>query len=366
MNQPDVGYVSSLYGGFWNFDTKDFCYMTNPYFPPQEFIDSLGSRLRQLVKSYPSTNWYISSLAAKPLGLTHEELVVANGASELISALTDQFVEHLSVPVPTFDEFVNRAASQGKRVSPYQLTGDFELDAEDFVRHTLSVRANAALLINPNNPTGTLLTHDTLWYLLESLRGLDLVLVDESFIEFSSRLPTPSVMGRLSDFPNVVVLKSLSKNYGVPGLRLGYAASANKEMVATLRRSIPIWSINSLAQYFLEEVDNYQDEYVESCANVREAAHILYSGLEALHYLRPYPSQGNFVLCKLEDGLTGSELTERLFKECNILINDCSRKKGLGNEFVRFASRTVEENAQLIQTMQELGSTIPVGERAHT
>ena len=364
MNQPDVGYVSSLYGGFWNFDTKDFCYMTNPYFPPQEFIDSLGSRLRQLVKSYPSTNWYISSLAAKPLGLTHEEVVVANGASELISALTDQFVEHLSVPVPTFDEFVNRAAIQGKRVSPYQLTGDFELDAEDFVRHTLGVQANAALLINPNNPTGKLLSHDTLWYLLEALRSLDLIIVDESFIEFSSRTPVPSAMGRLSDFPNLVVLKSLSKNYGIPGLRLGYAASANKETVATLRRSIPIWSINSLAQYFLEEIGNFGNEFLDSCARVRQATQTLFSGLEKLHYLSPYPSQGNFVLCRLENGITGQELTERLFRDLNILINDCSRKKGLGDGFVRFASRTVEENAQLIQAMQELGSTIPAGERA--
>ena len=366
MNGPDVKYVSSLYGGFWSFDVKDFCYMTNPYFPPQEFIDALGSRLRQLVKSYPSTNWYISSLAAKPLGLTHEELVVANGASELIAAISDQFVDHLSVPVPTFDEFVNRAVIQGKRVSPYQLTGDFELDAEDFVRHTLGVGANAALLINPNNPTGTLLSHDALWYLFESLRSLDIVIVDESFIEFSSRTPTPTVMGRLSDFPNVVVLKSLSKNYGIPGLRLGYAASANREMVATLRSSVPIWSVNSLAQFFLEEIDAFQDEYLESCAKVREAARVLYSGLESLHYLRPYPSQGNFVLCRLEDGITGEELTDRLFRECNVLINNCSRKKGLGEGFVRFASRTVEENAQLIEAMQELGATIPVGERAHT
>ena len=366
MNQPDVRYVSSLYGGFWNFETKDFCYMTNPYFPPQEFIDSLGSRLRQLVKSYPSTNWHISSLAAKPLGLTHEELVIANGASELISAISEEFVEHLSVPIPTFDEFVNRAVSQGKQVSPYQLTGDFELDVDDFVRHTLSVKANAALIINPNNPTGTLLSQDAMWHLLESLRSLDLVLVDESFIEFSSRAPTPTVMGRLSDFPNLMVLKSLSKNYGIPGIRLGYAASANREMVATLRRSVPIWSINSLAQFFLEEIERYQDEYLESCAKVREAAGVLYAGLESLDYLTPYPTQGNFVLCRMEKGITGSELTERLFAECNILINDCSRKKGLGSEFVRFASRTVEENAQLIEAMRELGSTMPVAERAHT
>ena len=112
MEQREVRYISSLYGGFWSFDVKDFCYMTNPYFPPQEFIDSLGTNLRELVKSYPSTNWYISSLVAQPLGLTHDEIVIANGASELIAAITDRFVDNLAVPIPTFDEFINRARSE--------------------------------------------------------------------------------------------------------------------------------------------------------------------------------------------------------------------------------------------------------------
>ena len=121
MDRLDLRHVSSLYGGFWSFGIKDFCYMTNPYFPPDEFIDSLGSRLRELVKSYPSTNWYLSSLAAEPLGITHEELVIANGASELISTMTDCFVQHLAVPVPTFDEFINRAVTQ-----PYVLTKELK------------------------------------------------------------------------------------------------------------------------------------------------------------------------------------------------------------------------------------------------
>ena len=356
--------VSSLYGGFWNFDIKDFCYMTNPYFPPQEFMESLGLKLRELVKSYPSTNWYISSLAAKPLGLTHEELVIANGASELIVAIIDRFVENLAVPVPTFDEFVNRAKNQGKRVSPYQLEGDFELDVEGFISHVQDTHANSALLINPNNPTSTVISQESLWHLLESLRHLDLIIVDESFIDFVAHDPIPSVLGRLFDFPNLVVLKSLSKTYGIPGLRLGYAASGNREMVAALRSQLPIWGINSLAQYFLEEIGKYQQEFDDSCIAVRRAAQVLFDGLHGVPYLHPYPTQGNFVLCRILNGFTAPQLTSSLFEEFNILINDCSGKQGFDDRFVRMASRTAEENVQLTQALQALAPMAQVGEPA--
>ena len=364
MEQRNVRYVSSLYGGFWNFDIKDFCYMTNPYFPPQQFMDSLVSNLRVLVKSYPSTNWHISSLVARPLGLTHNEVVIANGASELISAITSRFVENLAVPVPTFDEFFNRAVSQGKKVSPYQLEGDFELDVEGFIRHVHDTKTNAALLINPNNPTGNLVSRGSMEHLLESLRHLDLVIVDESFIDFGLVDPPPSVMDMIFDYPNLIILKSLSKTYGIPGLRLGYAVSGNRDVTDSLRRDVPIWSINSLAQYFLEEIGAYQQQFADSCSRVRDATQMLCSELHSVPYLRPYPTQGNFVLCRLLRGVTATELTARLFEEFNILINNCGKKAGLDDQFVRMASRTVEENTQLVQALQALAATYQVEDRA--
>ena len=198
MNQPDVKYVSSLYGGFWNFDIMDFCYMTNQYFPPSNFIDSMGENLTTLVKSYPSTNWYLSSLAAKPLSLSHEDLVVANGASELISVIIDKYVEKLAVPIPTFAEFINRSVTQGKSVGTYELSGDFHLPVDDFIAYVKDTKANAVLIINPNNPTGTLIPEKSMQTILTELRNLDLVMIDESFIDFSSQYPIPSIVNDLS------------------------------------------------------------------------------------------------------------------------------------------------------------------------
>ena len=151
--------VSSLYGGFWNFELQDFCYMTNRYFPPADLIGELASSLPELVKSYPSTNWRLSSLVAAPLGLTHEQVVVGNGAAEIISVLSGLRVERLAVPIPTFDEYPNRAAVQGKPVSRYPTDAEFALDVDGFIAHVAETRANAVVLIRPNNPSGSAYPH---------------------------------------------------------------------------------------------------------------------------------------------------------------------------------------------------------------
>ena len=222
----DVRTVSSLYGGFWNFEIQDFCYMTNRYFPPQEFIESLSSNLQTLVKSYPSTNRYLSSLAAEPLGMTHEELVIGNGASELISIITGVRVAHLAIPIPTFDEYRNRAEIQGKRVSAYAMGADFTLDVEGFIAHVREAGANSVAIVRPNNPAGTLVSAEEVVQMLQAFGDLDMVLVDESFLYFAGPgYQELSVAGLIHEFPNLVIVNSMSKAYGVPGLRLGYAAS---------------------------------------------------------------------------------------------------------------------------------------------
>ena len=361
MEQRDVGYVSSLYGGFWKFGIKDFCYMTNQYFPPDEFFESMGANLRVLTKSYPSTNWYLSSLMARSLGLTHDEVAVANGASELITVITNRFVESLAVPVPTFDEFINRADAQGRHVYPYQLDSEFQLDAEGFVQHVHDTHASTALFVRPNNPTGTLISKASLRNLLESLRHLRLIMVDDSFIDFANSEPTPSAMEMIWDFPNLVIIKSISKAYGIPGLRLGYAMSGNRDVTASLRQDVPIWGINSLAQFFLEEMETFRQEFKDSCQRTRRATEVLFKGLQTVSFLQPYPTQGNFVLCRILNGLSATELTARLFKEFRILINDCSRKRGLDSRFVRMASRTEQENRELVQVLRSLADAAPVG-----
>ena len=362
---PDVRTVSSLYGGFWNFEIQDFCYMTNRYFPPREFLESLSSNLQTLVESYPSTNRHLSSLIAEPLGMTHQELVIGNGASELISAITSLRVQHLAIPIPTFDEYRNRAEIQSKLVSTYAMGADFRLDVEGFIAHVREAGANSVAIVRPNNPAGTLVSVEEVVQMLQAFGKLDMVLVDESFLYFAGpNYPELSVAGLIHEFPNLVLVNSMSKAYGVPGLRLGYAASGDKQLIARLRAELPIWSINSLAQFFLENLGRYGSQFTDSCTHVRQATQALYRGLGSVPFLEPYPTSGNYVLCRTVPGLTGSGVTTRLFDEFGVLVNDCSGKQGLDNRFFRIASRTSEENEELVRILLAMASDMPALEGA--
>ena len=306
--------------------------MTNHYFPPEGLLEDIQARLVELIKAYPSTNWYLSSRLAEPMGLSHRELVVGNGASELISAVTQRFVENLAVPVPSFDEFINRARIQGKVVSPFPMTDRFKLDIDGFIQHVRSTGANSALLIRPNNPTGNYVSKAELTHFLNSMRTPDLIF----------------------EYPNLMILKSISKNCGIPGVRLGYAASGNADRIASLRSDLPIWNINSLAQFFLEEMGAYHEEFAYSGLRVREATRRLYKVLEEVPYLYPYPTQGNFVLCWVLYGFTAQELTDALFERSRILVNNCSSKYGLDDHFIRVACRKEEENDWLVEVLKEI------------
>ena len=354
MQSQELSHLSSLYGGFWKHNVLDFCYMTNRYFPPPQMIEDLQARMPELIGSYPSTNWFLSSLLAEQVGLTENELVVGNGASELINAVVARFVHRLAVPVPTFEEFVNRAKILGREVRPFKSSNGFDLDIDAFIEHVKDTDSDSALLIRPNNPTGSYLPKSDLVYFLDRMRSLELVLVDESFLDFVDAEPDPSALDLLGEYPNLLVLKSLSKNCGIPGIRLGYAATGNAQRLADLRTDLPIWSVNSFAQFFLEEMGGYRSEYAESCGQVREATRNLFSGLQEVPYLHPYPTQGNFILSSVLNGFTGQELTDRLFEDSRILVNNCGWKEGLEGDFIRVACRTGEDNDRLIEALKRL------------
>ncbi len=357
MNQNSLEYVTSLYGGYWNFDFQDSCYMTNSYFPPEEFIELLSSQLKTLIHSYPSTNRQISSILGEVIGVDGRKVVVGNGASELIAAITDSLIKNVAIPMPAFEEYPNRARILGKTVSPYMLSGDFHLDVSDFVSHVQTSGANSAIIVNPNNPTGTILTRSEITELVNRLSHLDLVLIDESFIEFSRVSPNPSISDLVDTHPNLMIIKSISKNYGVPGLRLGYIISANDAHVSQIRQGIAIWSINSIAQCFLENLGQYQAQFLKACDHVVASTQKLFSDLEAIEGVTPYPTEGNFILCELDGSMTGTEVSTMLLDQFGILISDRTNKGGLGPHFIRIASRTEEENERLTSALDTICSS---------
>ena len=201
--------------------------------------------------------------------------------------------------------------------------------------------------------------------MLRAFGNLDMVLVDESFLYFAGPdYKDLSVTGLVHEFPNLVIVNSMSKAYGVPGLRLGYAASGDTEFIARLRAELPVWSVNSFAQFFLESLGAYGTQFADSCVQVTRATQALYRGLESVPFLEPYPTHGNYVLCRTSPHLTGSRITARLFDEFGVLVNDCSGKRGLDSRFFRIASRTTEENEKLVGILQAIARGAPTPEGA--
>ena len=351
---PDLSFINTLYGGYWNYDLTDFRYMINPYFPPQEMLDTITASVGLLSRSYPSTNRHISKLFSDYLNLGVDEVVIANGASELISTIERLFIKKMAIPVPTFDEYINRLRFQGKPTSLYETKKeeDFKLDLDSYIRFAQESGSNAALFVRPNNPTGNLIPRAEMERALQKLAGFDLVLVDESFIEFSTMEGGASILESVRDYDNLIIVKSLSKVYGIPGLRLGCAICANSRRADMLREELPIWSVNSFAQRFVELLGGYREEFRESCRKTARATAGLHAELSRLECLRPYATEANFVLCELAGNARSTDLVAFLFEKYQLLIYDCSAKIGLDSRFIRISSRTEEENAELIAAIR--------------
>jgi histidinol-phosphate/aromatic aminotransferase/cobyric acid decarboxylase-like protein len=187
------------------------------------------------------------------------------------------------------------------------------------------------------------------------------VIIDESFIEFAgdgdASVASDLVRERHS---NVIVVKSLSKSLGVPGLRLGYCLSGNEDWISRLNAMIPIWNTNSIAQYMLEMLPKYRNELEASFVRTREDRNAFCADLEALELIRPLPSGGNYVLCRLDErAQPGDELARALLSEHGILIKDCSAKfRSESGQYVRFAVRTREDHRTLLRALQATLKTL--------
>ena len=347
--------LSSRYGGYWRYPgLLDFCYLVNPYFPNSRFMGEIKASFEKLAVSYPSGLAVNNLLAAKSLGLKKSQVLTGNGAAELIKPLLRSFSNYVGVLRPSFDEYANCA----KKVLPFELSGDFSCKVQEIMDFYREKELDALVLVNPDNPSGNYLSKKEVLSLLEFCREKNTVFIlDESFIDFSSYEEDASLMNQeiLEKYGNLVVIKSISKSYGVPGLRLGLLVSGNEELLDRVREELPIWNINSFAEYFLQIFEKYQADYQDALREFKETRTRLYQALSGVRQLKLYPSQANFFLCEIMDGCSASQIAELLLNRYNILIKDLSHKPGIeGREFIRIAIRNSEDNERLVDALKHI------------
>lgn len=333
----------------------DFCFIANPYFPTPEMLEDLAANLPTLIKSYPSSNPQTSSRAlAQVLDVDPCDLIVGNGATELIVLINDLLVDRIGVPVPTFGEYIEKLRDPSAAVR-YQLdpNGHYQLDLTKYLAWGREVGVNALLVINPGNPTGQLHPLEDMIDFAEKARDMDFIVVDESFIDFASD-PVPTLMPLADRFPNLLIVSSMSKHYGVPGLRLGFCYSRNRQMLERLRSLVPTWHLNVLAEYLLTLLPANQEAYRRSLVRITSDVRLLADGLATIPGLFVYPTGTNFVLFRIEGDMTAAELQARLLSEYQIYVRDCSNKAGIDNRHIRVASQGREADERLVSALREV------------
>ena len=343
------------YGGYWRFpELLDYCYLVNPYFPTPKMKDELRSNFDTLLTEYPSGMGVNSLIAGKCFGVKAKHIVVGNGAAELIKSLMSTMKGRLGVVYPTFEEYPNRLEAE-RIVRFVPSSEDFHYTVDELMAYFEAHPVENLLLINPDNPSGNYIKYSDLLRLIDwaGTRGCRLV-IDESFADFSEEFPENTLLHDdvLERNQHLCVMKSISKSYGVPGLRLGVLASGDEEITAHLKKDVSIWNINSFAEFFLQIYSKYDSDYKRSSAKFIAERERFRTELDTVPFLEVFDSQANYFLCRLTGTLTSAELAVRLLSDYGILIKDCSTKKGFeGRNYIRIAIRNREDNSRLVKAL---------------
>lgn len=349
------------YGGYWRFPQMlDFCYLVNPFFPTKRMREEMRANFDVLLTQYPSGMAINSLLAGKYFGISSQYIVVGNGAAELIKSLMSHLMDNgsrIGVVYPTFEEYPNRLTKDAI-VPFFPDNEDLHYTADDLKSFFGSKDIKALLLINPDNPSGNFIPREDVLSLADWCAECEIsLLVDESFVDFSDDGPTNSLLDDsiLETHPQLLVMKSISKSYGVPGLRLGVLAGVNTDLLDKMKKDVAIWNINSFAEFYMQIFNKYESFYKVACQEFVNERDRFAKQLSLIPYLHVIPTQANFFLCQVISKYTSHQLTVLLLKYYNILIKNCDNKTGLeGKNYIRIAIRDQRDNDILVEALKML------------
>ncbi len=360
--------IQRRYGGYWRYPKMlDFCYLVNCYYPPKKMLEEMKANFDSLVCQYPSGMYVNSLLAGRNFGVRQDQIVPGNGAAELIKLLVEKMDGKMGVIRPTFEEYANRRGKEDVVVMN-PADSDFRYGADDIMNFFGNREIKNLVIINPDNPSGNYIPKKDILRLAAWTKERKIrLIVDESFIDFASeetetdggKISSPAGAGTILDEgildenPHMTVVKSISKSYGVPGLRLGIAASGDRDLIASLKKEVAIWNINSLAEFYLQIEEKYRKDYAASLKLLQAERSRFAAELETIPGIRVLPSQANYLMAELT-GCSSKWLTEQLLNRFNILIKDLSSKIPGDRQFIRIAVRNEEDDTRLTEALREI------------
>ncbi len=360
--------IQRRYGGYWRYPKMlDFCYLVNCYYPPKKMLEEMKANFDSLVCQYPSGMYVNSLLAGRNFGVRQDQIVPGNGAAELIKLLVEKMDGKMGVIRPTFEEYANRRGKEDVVVMN-PADSDFRYGADDIMNFFGNKELKNLVIINPDNPSGNYIPKKDILRLAAWTKERKIrLIVDESFIDFASeetetdggKISSPAGAGTILDEgildenPHMTVVKSISKSYGVPGLRLGIAASGDRDLIASLKKEVAIWNINSLAEFYLQIEEKYRKDYAASLKLLQAERSRFAAELETIPGIRVLPSQANYLMAELT-GCSSKWLTKQLLNRFNILIKDLSSKIPGDRQFIRIAVRNEKDDTRLTEALREI------------
>ena len=348
-----VRLLQGRYGGYWRYPKLlDFCYLVNPYFPPEKMKDELRANFDTLLTEYPSGMRVNSLLAAKNFSVHQENILVGNGAAELIKSLMSRLDGKVGFIRPTFDEYPNRYSRENS-VDYVPDNRDYSYTADDLMNFFGDKDVQNLIVVNPDNPSGNYIPKAEVLRLVDwaKEKGIRLVM-DESFVDFADEADSTLIeQDILSANPHLYVMKSISKSYGVPGLRLGVLASGDTETISSMKKDVAIWNINSFAEFYMQIEEKYKKDYTAALVRIREERRRFEDELSSINGIRVIPSQANYVMVELNEDISPKELLKVLLVKYEILIKELTTKTN-GRNYLRLAVRNTEDNDRLIKALK--------------
>lgn len=342
------------YGGYWRYPKMlDFCYLVNPYFPTQKMKDEMRASFDTLLTEYPSGMRVNSLLAAKCFGVHQENILIGNGAAELIKGLMERLQGKTGFVRPTFEEYPNRYREKDS-VFFTPDNPDYAYTADDLMGFFGKEKIDNLVVVNPDNPSGNYIPKAEIMKLIQWSRdqGIRLV-IDESFVDFADEEDSTIIdQSILSANTQLYVMKSISKSYGVPGIRLGVLASGDTAAIDALKKDVAIWNINSFGEFFMQIFEKYRNAYLHGLKQIQAERARFQSELSKIKGLRVIPSQANYVMVELTGGTDSKEFVKRLLVRNNLLVKDLSGKTN-GKNYLRLAIRNTIDNDALLEVLRK-------------
>lgn len=351
--------IQSRYGGYWRYPKLlDFCYLVNPYYPSNKMKKEMIANFDSLLTQYPSGMYVNSLLASRNFGVKQDYIAVGNGAAELIKSVMEAQTGKIGVVSPTFEEYPNRYKPEDIiRFVPSD--SQLRYTEQELIDYYTVHKISTLVLVNPDNPTGNYISSSGINKLLEWAKESDItVILDESFIDFADEERVTYLNNDyLEHYPNLIVIKSISKSYGVPGLRLGVIASAREGLIADIKKDVAIWNINSFGEFYMQIFEKYRKDYEKGLSRFYQTRRDFMEQLKGIPGLEVLPTQANYVMVRLQEGRYAAEITKELLLKHSILIKDLTskmRKAGFDGEYLRIAVRNHRDNDSLCKALTEI------------